>query len=376
MKNITLKDLIDLGVINVKKKKNKKNKKKKQKQKRQIARGYEMGGLKSDSSHMQSYLGQPSFNNSSNLNTEIQHLQRQMLEDQIKNPDKDRFKKEEPQNNLLTIEDFSKTLNPIINRVRNVEKVGNQLLSDLHYGEEDFIGNYNYKTSKIKEIPDNDIDETNKYYDLNDGSGIITDNPYIYFPNQGNSNPYQEIDVNNTPQLKSHYNDINNTPKSKSIIDTTQETLSKFFNINKKADENSDNPQPDVLIPENEKKLTPKKETNKSQKEIIPYVIPEIIPVIEDKDNHQTKYIIEPSDAIPINYVTARARYKKLLIQFYPNYNKLDETDKTIISNQIDEIINPMNLEKLRNDYKEKYAKVVEYNEKIENEKKIENKKK
>jgi len=61
MKNITLKDLIDLGVINVKKKKNKKNKKKKQKQKRQIARGYEMGGIKSDSSHMQSYLGQPSF---------------------------------------------------------------------------------------------------------------------------------------------------------------------------------------------------------------------------------------------------------------------------------------------------------------------------
>ena len=55
MKNITLKDLIDLGVINIKKKKNKKNKKKKQKQKRQIARGYEMGGLKSDSSHMQSY---------------------------------------------------------------------------------------------------------------------------------------------------------------------------------------------------------------------------------------------------------------------------------------------------------------------------------
>jgi hypothetical protein len=155
MKNITLKDLIDLGVINVKKKKNKKNKKKKQKQKRQIARGYEMGGLKSDSSHMQSYSQSMPFSNTSNINTEIQQLQRQMLEDQMKNPD--RFKKEEPQNNLLSIEDFTKTLNPFINkliehdkRVGNLEKVGDQLMSDLKYGEEYFIGNY--KSSKIQEI--------------------------------------------------------------------------------------------------------------------------------------------------------------------------------------------------------------------------------
>ena len=44
------------------------------------------------------------FSNTSNTQTEIQHLQRQMIEDQMNNPD--RFKKEEPKNNLLSIEDF------------------------------------------------------------------------------------------------------------------------------------------------------------------------------------------------------------------------------------------------------------------------------
>jgi len=342
MKNITLKDLIDLGVINVKKKKNKKNKKKKQKQKRQIARGYEMGGLKSDSSHMQSYLGQPSFSNTSNTQTEIQHLQRQMLEDQMKNPD--RFKKEEPKNNLLSIEDFTKTLNPIINRIRNVEKVGNQLLSDLKYGEADFIGNY--KPSKIQEIPDDDIDETNKFYDNNDDNGIITDNPDNYFLNQGNSNPYQEIEVNNTPIRKSHDEDINNTPKSKSIIDTTQETLSKFFNINKKADENFDNPQPDVIIPE--KEITPKKEKIKStQKE-----------TIKSTQNDEYVYDIQPTDALQNDKTIAIPRYKNLLLQFGKTPNEIDQKLKL------------MNLNDVRDEYKKYYAVAKKHNDKLENKKK------
>jgi hypothetical protein len=162
-----------------------------------------MGGLKSDSSHMQSYLGQPSFSNSSNLNTEIQHLQRQMLEDQMKNPD--RFKKDEPKNNLLlTNEDFNPFIHKFIendDRFIKLEKLGNQLMSDLNYSPDEFIG----KSSKIQIISDNNIDETNnKFYDLNDGIGIITDNQDNYFLNQGNSNPYQEIeveDINNTPKL-------------------------------------------------------------------------------------------------------------------------------------------------------------------------------
>jgi hypothetical protein len=55
-----------------------------------------------------------------------------------------------------------------------------------------------------------------------------------------------------------------------------------------------------------------------------------------------------------------------LLIQFYPNYNELD---KKLISNQIDEKINSMDIDKLRKDYKEKYAQVVAHNDKIKNKK-------
>jgi hypothetical protein len=363
MKNITLKDLIDLGVINVKKKKNKKNKKKKQKQKRQLARGYEMGGIKSDSSHMQSYSQSMPFSNTSNTQTEIQHLQRKMLEDQIKNPDKDRFQKEEPKNNLLSIEDFSKTLNPFINkliehdnRVGKVEKVGNQLLSDLNYGEEDFIGNY--KPSKIQIISDDDINETNnKFYDLNDGNGIITDNPDNYFVNEGNSNPYQEIEVNNTPIRKSHDEDINNTPKS--LFGSTQETLSKLFNINKKADENFISPQSDVIpeiIPKKEKNITPQKEKIKSP-------IKETNEKIPEKD---VLIVLEPSEKLQNKKETAIPRFKNLLLQFNYTPNEIDK--------KLNELDNNMN--NIRTEYQKYYALAVEHNNDIIEKNKINKKNK
>jgi hypothetical protein len=284
-----------------------------------------------------------------------------MLEDQIKNPD--RFKKEEPKNNLLTIEDFSKTLNPFINkliehdkRVGKVEKVGNQLLSDLKYSEADFIGNF--KSSKLQEIPDDDIDETNnKYYNSNDGNGIITDNPDNYYEDQGNSNPYIEIeqnktpqrtshynnDINNTPQQKSHDNDMNNTPKSKSIIDTTQQTLSKFFNINKKsedfnkADENFVSPQPD----EKEKIKSTQKETIKSTQ------------------NDEYVYDIQPTDALQNDKTIAIPRYKNLLFQFGKTPDELDKKLKL------------MNMNDIRTEYQKYYAEAKIHNEKIHNEKNI-----
>ena len=350
MKNITLKDLIDLGVINVKKKKNKKNKKKKQKQKRKIARGYEMGGIKSDSSHMQSYSQSMPFSNTSNTQTEIQHLQRQMLEEQMKNPDKDRFQKDEPKNNLLSIE----YLNPIINRIRNVEKVGNQLLSDLNYGEEDFIGNY--KPSKIQIISD-DIDETNnKYYDINDGIGIISSNPENYFLNQGNSDLYEEIEVNHTPQRISHYEDMNNTPKSKSIIDATQETLSKLFNINKKADENFISQQPDIIIPEKEKNITPQKEKIKSP-------IKETNEKIPKKD---VLIVLEPSEKLQNKKETAIPRFKNLLLQFNYTPNEIDK--------KLNELGNNMN--NIRTEYQKYYALAVEHNNDIIEKNKINKKNK
>jgi hypothetical protein len=278
------------------------------------------------------------FSNTSNINTEIQHLQRQMIEDQMKNPD--RFKKEEPKNNLLSIEDFTKTLNPFINklienddRFIKLEKLGNQLMSDLNYGTDEFISNVkSSKSSKIQEIPDDDIDETNKFYDLNDGSGIITDNPDNYFVDQGNSNPYIEIEVNHTPLRKSHDDDMNNTPKPKSLLGSTQEKLSIFFNINKKsedfnkADESFISPQSDEIIQQEEKNITPQKETIKSTK----------------KDEYE--YDIQPSDAIPNEYIKARPRYKNLLLQF----------GKT--SNEIDEKLKKMDINDKRAEYKKYYA--------------------
>jgi hypothetical protein len=278
------------------------------------------------------------FSNTSNINTEIQHLQRQMIEDQMKNPD--RFKKEEPKNNLLSIEDFTKTLNPFINklienddRFIKLEKLGNQLMSDLNYGTDEFISNVkSSKSSKIQEIPDDDIDETNKFYDLNDGSGIITDNPDNYFVDQGNSNPYIEIEVNHTPLRKSHDDDMNNTPKPKSLLGSTQEKLSIFFNINKKsedfnkADESFISPQSDEIIQQEEKNITPQKETIKSTK----------------KDEYE--YDIQPSDAIPNEYIKARPRYKNLLLQF----------GKT--SDEIDEKLKKMDINDKRAEYKKYYA--------------------
>jgi hypothetical protein len=293
---------------------------------------------------MQSYSQSMPFSNTSNTQTEIQHLQRQMLEDQMKNPDKDRFQKDEPKNNLLSIEDFSKTLNPFINkliehdnRFGNLEKVGNQLLSDLKYGEEDFIGNY--KPSKNKIISDDDIDETNnKFYDLNDTVGIITDNPDNYFVNEGNSNPYQEIEVNNTPIRKSHDEDINNTPKS--IFGSTQETLSKLFNINKKADENFVSPQPDIIpeiIPKKEKIKSPKKETNEK--------IPKKDVLIK----------LQPSEKLQNKKETAIPRLTDLLLQF--NYTPIE------IDNKLKEMDNNMN--NIRDEYRKYYALAVQHNNDI-----------
>ena len=144
---------------------------------------------------------------------------------------------------------------------------------------------------------------------------------------------------------------MNNTPKS--LFGSTQETLSKFFNINKKVDENFVSQQSDVIISEKEKNITPQKEKIKSTQKEITYIIPEIIPEITEK------YIIEPTDAIPINYEKA---------QFYPNYN---ENDKKLISEQIDEKLNSMNIDKLRTDYKKIYTQVATHNEKIDKKNKI-----
>ena len=115
---LTLKDLIDLGIIKKKKKKKSKNKRSKSKNNK---RGYETGGVKTDSSHMQGYSQSMPFSGTSNTGTEIQHLQRQMLEDQIKNPD--RFIKNEPHNNL-TIDQYKSSITPVLQRIMNLENIG------------------------------------------------------------------------------------------------------------------------------------------------------------------------------------------------------------------------------------------------------------
>jgi hypothetical protein len=141
-----------------------------------------------------------------------------------------------------------------------------------------------------------------------------------------------EIEVNHTPIRKSHDDDMNNTPKPKSLLGSTQEKLSIFFNINKKsedfnkADESFISPQSDEIIQQEEKNITPQKETIKSTK----------------KDEYE--YDIQPSDAIPNEYIKARPRYKNLLLQF----------GKT--SNEIDEKLKKMDINDKRAEYKKYYA--------------------
>jgi hypothetical protein len=59
------------------------------------------------------------------------------------------------------------------------------------------------------------------------------------------------------------------------------------------------------------------------------------------------------------------------LIQFYPNYKTYDEKNQKLINEQIYDQLNSMDIDKLRTDYKKKYAQVVAHNDKIDKKNKI-----
>lgn len=225
-KTITLKDLIDLGIIKsntkIKYKKSKSRKRKQKKLQNKRDRGHEIGGLKSDSSHMVGY--------GSNISTEIQHLQRKALEDQMKNPKVSedqtisRFQKEPPQNNLLTIEQFKNFTSPILNRIMYGEGMINQLLSDQGYSKEDLI-----KNEKTAYFPSQKNDY--EYVNTHDSKIVTKANDSDSFKTEGNLNAYAEEDEN----ARDYDNIFVDTPKkdNKNIFVEQQQDV--YGNIDEEA---------------------------------------------------------------------------------------------------------------------------------------------
>jgi hypothetical protein len=172
-----------LKVVKDKKRKRRRNKKRKH------LPGYYVGGQKSDSSHMQGYSQAMPFNNTSNQQTEILALQKNLLENQIKNPD--RFQRPEVPNNLLTIDQFRDFANPVLNRFMIVEGKTNQLLRDQKYPEADLI-----------------FTPQKSFYDIDDGIDVAANNGDEAFHTEGNKNPYAE-EINAEPN-RFDFNDFVN----------------------------------------------------------------------------------------------------------------------------------------------------------------------
>ena len=255
---LTLKDLIELGII----KKKKKKKKRKDKRIKHNKTGYEMNGLKSDSSHMASYSQNMPFSGTSNQTTELTSLQIKALEDQIKHPD--RFIKNEP-TNYLTIDQFKNSLSPMLNRFMNLESATNQLFSDLNYDKSEFI---NVKGQKTE-------DETDKYFDVEDSYDVSTEQGTLYFNNEGNSDLYQESEPYNNP--------IKEQPITPPALDN--ELL-------------NEEESPIKEQPSETKIKTPKKKY----------------------------FTIEPTDKLVNNYQKASEKFKKLLLQFGKTDDEINDT--------------------------------------------------
>lgn len=192
------------SVLKLLKDKKKKKRSKAKKRKRPIA-GYEMGGLKSDSSHLQQgYSTSMPFSNTQNQSTELMALQRNILENQLKNPD--RFNRLPASNNLLTTEDFRRSMNIFGSQLTNyydtrlntLEDKANQLSSDLGYSIEDFIKNRQNK-AYIEQLPDDE----DKQFNPMDNIDVAITQGSDYFKDQGNTMPYAETEVDNQFTVRS-----------------------------------------------------------------------------------------------------------------------------------------------------------------------------
>jgi hypothetical protein len=185
----------------LKDKKRKKRKNKGKKRKHVSSDGYAIGGAKSDSSHMQGYSKEMPFSNTSNQQTEIMALQKNLLEDHIRNPDRyitNRFEKPEIPNNVLTIEDALPAFNYLRNNMIELGKYTNTGLADLGYEMRDrFKPTQTNNKLFVEDVTGeniNDIDETDLNVDEFDNIDVPTTNGSDNFASEGNPSPYAEVD--------------------------------------------------------------------------------------------------------------------------------------------------------------------------------------
>jgi hypothetical protein len=187
-----LKQLQKLGIVGNKKRK---TKRKRIKKKKEYVDGT-FGGVKSVSAHMQSHgLSQPiAMNNSQNIGTEIQQLQRQMLEDQVKtrmdyDPNKDnknfaqpndRFNYQLIQNNYNTLQD---NVNKIERKQDDVHKKQRQQDTEI----QDLVEMYEEKLSDpFSTLPKGGNFSSDPFSSLSKGGNFATNLGSDFFETEGN----------------------------------------------------------------------------------------------------------------------------------------------------------------------------------------------
>lgn len=291
------------SVLKLLKDKKRKKRSKAKKRKRPTA-GYEMGGLKSDSSHLQQgYSTSMPFSNTQNQSTELMALQRNILENQLKNPD--RFDRLSANNNLLTQEDFKKTLglfgsqlgNYYDSRIGILEDKANQFASDLNYGKEDFIRNPQNRTY-IEQLPDDE----DKQFNPMDNIDVAITQGSDYFKDQGNKIPYAETEADNPFSVSSPMLDKNIKEQVK-IQEPYFENTDIYGNTSGKAEiqslEPTPSPKPKSIMKKITKYFTPtENETIELPQQTKPVVLGETFTIKKPKTDDLP---IEPRKAVELN---------------------------------------------------------------------------
>lgn len=281
----------------------KRKKRSKAKKRKRPTTGYEMGGLKSDSSHLQQgYSTSMPFSNTQNQSTELMALQRNILENQLKNPD--RFDRQSANNNLLTKEDFRRSMNIFGSQLGNyydtrlntLEDKANQLSSDLGYSIEDFIKNRQNK-AYIEQLPDDE----DKQFNTTDNIDVAITQGSDYFKDQGNKIPYAETEADNPFYVSS--------PMHEQIIKEQNKVQEPYFentdiygNTSGKAEIQSletPSPKPKSIMKKITKYFTPTEtETIEQPQQIKPTSIGEKVKITIPKKDSQSE---ETRKAIELN---------------------------------------------------------------------------
>lgn len=379
------------SVLNLLKEKKRRKKNKGKKRKRPTSDGYYLGGQKSDSSHMQGYSQAMPFSNTSNQQTEIQHLQRNLLENQIKHPD--RFDKPEVPNNLLTMDNFNNSMrlfgsqlaNHYDNRIGLLENKANQFASDLNYGKSDFIRNRE-NAAYIEQLPDDDEEEGIKpiNFKYDDGIDVAETSGSDFFRNAGNDQAYEEDDpVVRSPMHTPSLSDMkaNRPPPETPYFETTDvysnKTPSVYFNKSEKGE-----PQQEIQEEKQSTPRTPKGIIKKITKYFSPINEKETVPApTEPPASNQSKISTGTRQSISIanmeNYDTDW--YKSNINDViaieqsdgYPKGNPGDERFRQLFFNlgvplqEIDNYIARSKYSQRKDLYKAVYAKVRANNNKI-----------